>query len=396
MYNEQQKSFLRSQHEKTVRTFSLMEMTLMKTRSFLFILPVLVSVSFVHTQPVLHETTLITWQTAPIPTGYERTFLDTIASVLLRKQKKSPFTLSYDRTGNLIVSNAREGTSPDISIMCFVDEPTFILSAFRENGYGGVRPLFFRSLTPEFLSNWVGQPLWIITSKGEMVPATFSIPSTHLHRGRKNGFWQNLSEDLLYLDFGQTEKERGPVHLFDRVVRNRSFEHFKSKWWVGYDLAPRMACMSLYILAQSILNTNPHMKLHLVFLTQSQFGQRGLQHYLMSYTPDFILLLNTTSQASSHTLHLYGKRPGPTIRRWLKQKVGLDTLEPETPLPYRDLFGRLTYVSPTLRSKIQNLSFMSYNLAYKKVTEYVHAIRSEENDTISLQTYIRRLVQWFK
>ena len=333
------------------------------------------------------------WQVSPVPTGLERFFLEKVLGQFERALHGTDLHPRFDSINNLIIASRDFKGSPDIAFVCGVDEPTFIISGHRTGEYFGVRPLFFNALTPEFLRPWVGHPLMVVTVRGQAYPATFAIPSTHLHRGRRDAFWEGLREKDLYLDVGLPEGNE--IDLLDRVVRRRTFDILPGGHWVGYQLGQRMSCYGLFELVLHAAREGIPGKVHFVFVTQSQFGHRGLQAYITQNQPGALVYFTARDGLDRVEIFDNGvpvKRPPLLLRRI---RSG-----PTRPLTDRRelgrYLGRFSYgIEPVVKTLTERPLLVAVLPVERSVGD-TEVISVDPDHPGSLPVFLKRVKSWFK
>ncbi|MCP4725007.1 MAG: hypothetical protein GY863_08230, partial [bacterium] len=170
----------------------------MKNRSAFLALVILIAflvpASVLYAQNGMQER-FIELASVPAVTGHEYNMVEYIKSKL-----PSSFDVTTDNMGNLIAKTGRG--EPDICIMSSVDEPGYIVSGIREDGYLTVHTT---SSIPFSLFHQFheGTRVDIITGSGS-INGLVAIPSSHITRGK--GDLTDLNDFIL--DVGARSKSQ--------------------------------------------------------------------------------------------------------------------------------------------------------------------------------------------
>lgn len=330
------------------------------------------------------------WQKASIPTGLEQPFLMRIEREIRNTARANRWNVSLTALGNLMIRALPESSTPEITVACEIDEPTFVVSGYRSGEYFGVRPLFFEQVNAEFLKTWVGRPLRVLNERGEEYPTVLAIPSTHLWRGRHDEFWSNLKESDLYLDVGQQK-----VEILNRVVKNRTLEKFPNHYYVGDDLGARMACLALWEWTQDLIQTFSPSNIHLVFLVQGRFGHRGLQEYLTQNRPKVLVLLRAGSDILTVSWRRFGSEPITDMQKKTLKGLGVTEATPYE----RDVgrffkeFGLLSSMPAPVYEYFNTHPVLWYQLPIHSFPNGKEAVRVNTMESGWL-TYVARIKRW--
>lgn len=340
--------------------------------------------------PLLKE--VRSWQQASIPTGREAFFLEKLASQLKTSAGPAFPSQAFDSAGNFILTHGPHQTAPDLTVVCFVDEPTFIVSGRRRDEYFGVRPLFFQRPDPDWLRTWVGNPLKVIDARGKEHYAAFLGPSIHLH-GRDDSFWKGLSERDLFLDTGKGLDE-SEIDILDRVVKNRTFDELLNHRWIGTDLGRRLNSLALSEVARHFKGDRDSGTVQLVFLVQSRFGQRGFQTYLGAHRPGLIVVLSTSAPGPAEA-QLLGPAPQGAAASWSERLQRQFPLKPAANVSALRLLGPFTYVVPEVEQRLGQTPLVVLPLLIRHPTQAVDEVSADPVDPDAFPTYLRRLLSCF-
>ena len=150
----------------------------------------------------------------PAPVGHESAFLDEVSAML-----PAGVAIERDVTGSLIVRCGPPGPDQPVRLLIAVgvDEPGYVVSQIRDDGYLRLRTLGAPNPPGDFHLLREGRPAWLWTRTGER-PGVLLVDSVHLRSARPEA----LGEEHLYLDVGADSPAAVAalgIELLDPVVQ---------------------------------------------------------------------------------------------------------------------------------------------------------------------------------
>ena len=153
----------------------------------------------------------------PAVSGHEQELTKQIAELL---KQYSPKT---DSIGNVYVTLG--SGAPHRLIVTPIDEPGYVVSEIRADGYLRVQRLPQSPPNSVFDALHFAQPVWVITKEGKQIPGVFAGLSVHLQPGRLNAPKMNHPEEM-YVDIGAKSAEEvstAGVQVLDPLALQRGF-----------------------------------------------------------------------------------------------------------------------------------------------------------------------------
>lgn len=231
-----------------------------------------------------------TLQAVPAVSGHEEELAALLKSKLLAL---SPRT---DSMGNVFVTIGNG--APHRLIATAIDEPGYVVSEIREDGYLRVQRLPQSPPNSVFDSLQFAQPVWVITRKGKKVAGVFAGLSVHLQSARINSPEMNQVEQL-YVDIGATSASdvlAAGVDVLDSVALQR--EHLSvGDGWAGPAVGDRVGCEVLLQLLSRFKDSVVKGTTTFAFATQQWSGGRGLHGLLTELSPDEFVFLGRVAPA---------------------------------------------------------------------------------------------------
>lgn len=199
-----------------------------------------------------------------------------------------------DQLGNLIITLGKG--EPHLAIVAALDENGYIISGITPDGYLRLHRHTARNSHPLREQFFVGQPVQIRSASGKLIPGVTTTPSTHLSRllpAYETSRVREMSD--LWVDVGASDQatvSQLGLRMLDSVnLRNRATRLANDKV-AGVDSQLRAGAQTLiemvrgYVSAPQVNGT-----LTLAWVTQSQFGDHGLNRLATSVLPQRAYLI---------------------------------------------------------------------------------------------------------
>jgi putative aminopeptidase len=198
-----------------------------------------------------------------------------------------------DELGNLIVTIG--SGSPHTVFIAALDEPGYVVSRITDTGY--LRLHRHTARTTHALGDqfFLGQPVVIRTSSGQLVPGVTATPSTHL-RGLSppDQVARIKTIDDLWVDVGATnatEVEKLGIRMLDPVSLRERRQVLAGGKMAGVAAQARAGAATLVEMIRSLPSVPPLKgTVTLAWVTQSRFGGRGLARLTRSIVADEAVL----------------------------------------------------------------------------------------------------------
>jgi putative aminopeptidase FrvX len=198
-----------------------------------------------------------------------------------------------DNLGNIILRTGN-GT-PHTLIVAPLDEPGFVVSAITDDGYLRVHRPGAGPGVRLWTQFFVGQPVYVLTPTGRRVAGVTATPSSHLRAFHDAAAESRIkSIDDIWIDVGaetRAEVEKLGVRLLDSItLRDRG--HVLAGGRVsGIAAAGRAAALALAELVRRSPGRGAKGSVTLAWVTQSEYGNRGLLRLLDTLSPDALVVL---------------------------------------------------------------------------------------------------------
>ncbi|MGE0040684.1 MAG: M20/M25/M40 family metallo-hydrolase [Vicinamibacterales bacterium] len=221
-----------------------------------------------------------------------------------------------DNLGNIVLRIGNGG--PHTLVVAPLDEGGLVVSAITEDGYLRVHrhtsaPGF--ALATQYL---VGQPIRIRTSSGTMVNGVTATPSTHLSRFSPAGEVRRVKDlDDVWIDVGARDRDEVAalgIRMLDSITLRHRATRLAGGRVAGPAASQRAAAQALIDLALGY-NERPGVQgqVSLAWVTQTQYGNRGLQRLVETLKPDRVVLLRGAVRPAEDTLGTVGAVGGGPI-----------------------------------------------------------------------------------
>lgn len=195
-------------------------------------------------------------------TGHEQTFLAHVEALL-----PPGLHVERDALGSLIVRTDPPGTPVRKLISVGVDEPGYVVSRVRDDGYLRLRSLGGRDLHDDFHLWNEGRPVSIATREGE-IPGVILINAIHLRGTRP----ERIGEEHLWVDIGADSASEAAalgVELLDPVAIREviAYEH-------GHVAAPALGRRAAALALLRVIHELPEEAegLAFAFVVQTRVG----------------------------------------------------------------------------------------------------------------------------
>lgn len=278
---------------------------MIKYRYILLIL--LVCLTFA--KPIIAQSQESIFQLARFPaiSGQERPLLEEI-----KKNLPSFVEAHFDNLDNLIVTVGKN--SPSRLIVVPIDEPGYVVSEIRDDGY--LRLHYVQTIvpTPLFHQFHEGQPIIIHTEKGNINGVT-AVLSTHLQRNRVATNNRICQTDDMWIDIGAKSKQEvldSGVKLLDPI----SLEYRATKLGNNQVASPsaglRASASALVSVIQNLQPEKLNGSLTVAFVTQETFGRRGIDRLARSVLANETILI-TDAWTATHLNNSPGQNAGQNL-----------------------------------------------------------------------------------
>ncbi len=268
----------------------------------------------------------------PAPSGGEALLLRALAGGLHRIAPQG--VARWDSLGNLSYRFPSAATGRlGLLVVTAVDQPGFVVSQVRPDGYLRVQPVSAGRGWPRGYQKLLfANAVTVLTSHGP-VGAVGAGLSVHLLPTRSPGKVPGYGLDNLYLDTGASSRAQdraAGIRLLDPVTLATRVRIAPSDpIWAGPALASRAAIPALASLVAVLSRgaTVPPGGIGIAFATERYFGRHGLQRLIAEYQPRTVLLVAPNNGPS---WSLAGNDPA-LRQRWLAASQPMP-LRPAPPL----------------------------------------------------------------
>lgn len=231
-----------------------------------------------------------------------------------------------DEIGNLIVTIG--SGSPHVAFVAPLDEPGYVVSRITNDGYLRLHRHTARASHALGDQFFIGQPIVIRTSTGKLVTGVTATPSTHLRGLSPPSEVERMKTvDDLWVDVGAQNPEEvakigirmlDPVSLRERtqVLANGRVAGVAAQLRAGAEVLLEMLRTQPSAPASSGMLT-------FAWVTQSQYGARGLERLARAIVPDRAVILGRATMPT---------RTPPGWEKIKMEAVSVRVLFPETPV----------------------------------------------------------------
>ena len=222
-----------------------------------------------------------------------------------------------DNLGNIVLRTGKG--APHTLIVAPLDESGFVVSAITDDGYLRVHrpgPGPNVRLAAQF---FVGQPILIRTATGGPVPGVTATPSSHL-RGMQDPaeVARVRTIDDIWIDVGaesRAEIEQLGIRLLDSVTLRDRGVSLAGTRVSGVAAAGRAAALAVAEMVRRSSGRGASGSVTLAWVTQSEYGNRGLLRLLETLPPDRLIVLCGAPNPGDHPRGAVGELgSGPVVR----------------------------------------------------------------------------------
>jgi putative aminopeptidase FrvX len=244
--------------------------------------------------------------------GYEARVREAVEMLL-----PSGARVRADNLGNIVLRTGNG--APHTLIVAPLDEVGFVVSAVTEDGYLRVHrpgPGPAVRLWPQF---FVGQPIHVLTAAGARVPGVTATPSSHLRSFHDQAEDARLKTiDDIWIDVGaesRVEVEKLGIRLLDSITLRDRGHVIAGGRVSGVAAVGRASALALAELVRRSPGRGAKGSVTLAWVTQSEFGNRGLLRLLETMTPDRLIVLGSAPSPAEHPRGAIGDLgAGPIVR----------------------------------------------------------------------------------
>jgi len=206
-----------------------------------------------------------------------------------------------DNLGNLSVTIG--SGKPHRLLLAHMDEPGYVVTQVRPDGYLRVQRLARVPLPALFDQFHVGQPV-VVGARAGAVRGVAVVPSTHLWRGNDSPMARTAADEDLLIDVGARsprEVAGAGVALLDPVVIGRRVVDLAGGWLAGPALDNRAGCTALLELLGGLEPVKVAGTLTIAFTAQGLADGRGAQRLAARLAPDEAVVVDWPTAHESRT-----------------------------------------------------------------------------------------------
>lgn len=217
-----------------------------------------------------------------------------------------------DNLGNIVIRTGNG--SPHTLVVAPLDEKGLVVSAITDDGYLRVHRHTARP-EPLLATQYdIGQPILIRTAAGGMVPGVTATASAHL-RGFRDPKQETVIKtiDDIWIDVGaesRAEVEKLAVRLLDSVTLRERATRLAGSRVSGVGAAGRAAALSIVEIIRRSSGKGAAGSVTLAWVTQSEYGNRGLVRLLEVYKPDRVIALRSAPNPGDNPRGAVGELGG--------------------------------------------------------------------------------------
>ncbi len=206
-----------------------------------------------------------------------------------------------DNLGNVTITLG-SGT-PHRLLVTHFDEPGYVVSAIREDGFLQVQRLPQRGVHPWFELMHSAQPIQILTRDGQLVPGVVAGLSVHLHRDRAS-IVASRTDDLerIYIDVGARSPEEVRalgVDLLDPLTLEKHLYWLANGEVTAPFLSDRVGAAALVSLLERIDPARVEGTLTVAFVVRRYLGNQGLDRLLRQVEADEVIFLERLEKSDA-------------------------------------------------------------------------------------------------
>ncbi|MFQ5724348.1 MAG: hypothetical protein ACE5G6_07630, partial [Terriglobia bacterium] len=238
---------------------------------------------------------LITLAELPGVSGYEEQVTAWLA------ERLKDFHPQVDNLGTVTVTLG--SGAPHRLLVTHIDEPGYVVSAIREDGFLQVQRLPQRGVHPWFELMHSAQPIQILTRDGQLVPGVVAGLSVHLHRDRAS-IAASRTDDLerIYIDVGARSPEEVRalgVDLLDPLTLEKRAYRLANSEVTAPFVSDRFGAAALVRLLERIDPAQLQGTLTVAFVVRRYMGNQGLDRLLRRIEADEVIFLERLAKSDA-------------------------------------------------------------------------------------------------
>jgi len=190
-----------------------------------------------------------------------------------------------DRLGNVVVTLG-EG-EPRRLVACGLDEPGFVVSEIRDDGYLRLRPAGRGGRGALWAQGFEGQKVWISTAAG-LVAGGLAVPSTHLYQDGRPEKEPLFSAARGFVDVGADTAEQvraQGIEMLDPVGRHHRLTAYGDGLIAGPAAQSKGTCAALLSVARRLAAEPPAGTLVLAWTRLDLWNRKGIEHLVIERGP---------------------------------------------------------------------------------------------------------------
>jgi putative aminopeptidase FrvX len=222
-----------------------------------------------------------------------------------------------DNLGNIVLRTGKG--SPHTLIVAPLDEIGFVVSAVSNEGYLRVHRPGAGAAIALGAQFFAGQPVFVRTSGGTLVPGVTATPSAHLRALHDPAAERRIKTiDDLWIDVGvesAAEVEKLGIRLLDSVTLRDRGHRLAGTRVSGIAAAARAAALALAEVVARSPGRGANGSVTLAWVPQSEYGHRGLLRLLETLPPDRLIVLRSAPDPGADPRGAIGQlATGPVVR----------------------------------------------------------------------------------
>ena len=222
-----------------------------------------------------------------------------------------------DNLGNIVLRTGNG--APHTLIVAPLDEAGFVVSAVTEDGYLRVHRPGSGPAVHLWSQFFVGQPVQVLTAAGARVSGVTATPSSHLRAFHDQAAVAQVKTiDDIWIDVGaesREEVEKLGIRLLDSITLRDRGHVIAGGRVSGVAAVGRASALALAEVVRRSSGRGAKGSVTLAWVTQSEFGNRGLLRLLETMTPDRLIVLRGAPSPAEHPRGAIGELgAGPIVR----------------------------------------------------------------------------------
>jgi putative aminopeptidase FrvX len=229
----------------------------------------------------------------PAVPGYESQLTTWIADRL------KPYAPKTDALGSVTVTIGQG--QPSRLIVAPIDEPGYVVSRITDDGYLQLQRLPQFGALPLFNELHTGQPVEIMTNKGQWLNGAVAGLSVHLQPGRKQSPDMNDVTNL-YVDIGASsaaEVRQAGIDLLSPVALDRTLHQLANGRMTATSVGDRFGAAALLQLLADVSTSQATGSVTIAFVTQQWVGGRGLARLINQLKPEELIFVGRTTPTAT-------------------------------------------------------------------------------------------------